>query len=86
MDGILFDFSFCSALFTLNICCKVPFSPVSHIGSIGVAAHFWSNSLGLLRNLSKFIQSSVTSDIAALMLTLSVNGPLAIISIIFSAL
>ena len=39
---------------------------------------FWSDSLGLLRNLLRNLsnQSNVTRDIAALTLTLSVNKPL----------
>ena len=44
------------------------------IRSFGVAP-FWSDLLGLLRKLSNLI-SDVTSDIAALTLTLSIKGPL----------
>ena len=47
-----------------------------HIRPVRVATHFWSDSLGLLRNLSNIIKSDIASDIAVLTLTLSVNGPL----------
>ena len=46
-----------------------------HIWSIGVAVHFWSGSLGLLRTLNQFNQGDIASDIP-LTLTLSVNKPL----------
>ena len=45
-----------------------------HILSLGVATHFWSNSLGLLRNISNLIRV-ISSDIVALTLTLSADGP-----------
>ena len=46
-----------------------------HILLIGVATHFWGDSLRLLTKSKQFNQSDITSDIAALTLTLSANAP-----------
>ena len=43
---------------------------------LGVATHFWSDSLGLFKKSEQFSLSDIASSMAALMLMLSVNGPL----------
>ena len=52
---------------------------VSYLINWRVATHFWSDLIGLLRKSKQFSQNNIACVIAALMLTLSVNGPLTVV-------
>ena len=44
--------------------------------SFGIVTHFWSDSLSVIKKSKQFDQCDIASYIAALTLTLIVNGPL----------